>query len=156
MTANNVWNHMQKHLFIGGLRENLRAEVLKISTATLIETLMQASKAKLIHNKQMHKIFAVEDLVQQHETQNDKELDTDEIMAINCWRAKCGKWPITKTPTGIKCYKCNKMGHMSRDCRAPRRRQFQEHKDNWGNNQRTGKHRRPILHPVPEQHQWRS
>ena len=120
-------NHIQKYLFIGGLRESLRLDVLKTKTITLADALKEASKSELIHKKQ-GKIFSIEEEL---EDGNDPDLDEDEIAAINHRRMRMGKRPLKKrfgnrnaTNDEIKCYNCNRMGHIAKNCNAPRRRQI--------------------------------
>ena len=112
-------NHMQKYLFIGGLREPIRTDVLKEATPTLAAALKEASKSELIHKKH-GKIFSLEEDL---EDNHDLDLDEDEIAAINHRRMRMGKRPFRKrNPADIKCYNCNKRGHISKNCNAPRQR----------------------------------
>jgi hypothetical protein len=114
-----VRNHMQKYLFIGGLKEPIRTDVLKETTTTLAQALKEASKSELIHKKQ-GKIFSLDDDMEENQ---DLDLDEDEIAAINHRRMRMGKRPFRKrNPTDIKCYNCNKRGHISKNCTAPRQR----------------------------------
>jgi len=120
-TLDQVRNHMQKYLFIGGLRDSLRTDVLKTTTATLAEALKEASKTELIHKKQPSKIFAIEDGEETEET--FAELDEEEIMAINQRRQRMGKKLIRRRDSpNVKCYNCNKMGHIAKNCSMPRRK----------------------------------
>lgn len=115
-------NHMQKYLFIGGLKENVRTEVLKSAPTTLSDALKEACKSELIHAKQNSRIFALEDGSDEHA---ELDLDEDEIAAINQRRFRMGKKPLAKrrfNATEIKCYNCNRMGHISKNCTAPRRK----------------------------------
>ena len=120
-------NHIQKYLFIGGLRESLRLDVLKAKTISLADALKEASKSELIHKKQ-GKIFSIEEEL---EESNEPDLDDEEIAAINHRRMKMGKRPFKKrfgnrnmTNEEVKCYNCNRMGHIAKNCNAPRRRQI--------------------------------
>ena len=54
-----VRNHIQMYLFIGGLKEPIRTDVLKRGTSSLAEALKEASKSELIH-KEQNKIFYFE------------------------------------------------------------------------------------------------
>jgi hypothetical protein len=57
-----IRNHIQKYLFIGGLKESIRTDVLKATTSSLTEALIEASKYELIQKKQNQtKIFMIED-----------------------------------------------------------------------------------------------
>ncbi len=60
-TYDEVRNHIQKYLFIGGLRENLRIEVQKTEPTSLAEALKAVSKAELILKKESSKIFSVDE-----------------------------------------------------------------------------------------------
>jgi hypothetical protein len=134
---------MQKYLFIGGLRENIRTEVLKIAPATLTDALKEASKTELILKKQPSKIFSLDDNAEAD--QGETDLEEDEIMAINQRRFRLGKKPLNRRRPGnygnnsneIKCYNCNKMGHISKNCTAPRRKPIRaiQEENNEDNNQ---------------------
>jgi len=120
-------NHIQKYLFIGGLRESLRLDVLKAKTISLADALKEASKSELIHKKQ-GKIFSIEEEL---EESNEPDLDDEEIAAINHRRMKMGKRPFKKrfgnrnmTNEEVKCYNCNRMGHIAKNCNAPRKGQI--------------------------------
>jgi Retrotransposon gag protein/Zinc knuckle len=139
-TYEDVRNHMQKYLFIGGLRENIRVEVLKVTPTTLADALKEACKAELILKKQNNRIFAIED---ENNEQAETDLDDDEIMAINRRRQRLGKRPIVRRRPGnnanpnananandIKCYNCNRMGHISKNCTAPRRKPIKAIEEN--------------------------
>ncbi len=131
----NVRNHIQKYLFIGGLRENLRIEVQKTEPTSLAEALKAAGKTELILKRETSKIFSVEDNPLTPTGNDDDDLDDEEIAALNAWRAKRGKKPMQRRNTNlqdVKCYNCNKMGHISRNCRAPRKavRSMDEQRNN--------------------------
>lgn len=116
-TKDIVRNHIQRYLFIGGLRENIRTEVLKDNGVTLAEALKAASKTELILKRDGNKIFSVDE----DATPGDLDgfLDPEELMAINNWRARKGRKPLQRTP--MICYNCNKPGHISKNCTAPRK-----------------------------------
>jgi Retrotransposon gag protein/Zinc knuckle len=122
-TYEDVRNHLQRYLFIGGLRENLRIEVLKTSPLALVDALKDASKAELIQKRQGNKIFAIGDDTEEQD-HGYSDLEEDEIAAINQRRFRMGKKPLMKrrNNSDIKCYNCNRMGHISKNCQAPRRK----------------------------------
>ncbi len=57
-------------------------------------------------------------------------MDNEEIAAINQWRIRLGKKPMSRkrfNPSGsnaneVKCYNCKKMGHIAKNCNAPRQK----------------------------------
>jgi Retrotransposon gag protein/Zinc knuckle len=113
--GNIVREQIQKYLFIGGLKESIRTDVQKTTASSLAEALKEASKSELIHKKQ-NKIFAIGE---EDDAQTDLDLDDDEIAAINQRRYRMGKKPIRRrTPSEMKCYNCNKNGHIARQCRS--------------------------------------
>jgi hypothetical protein len=127
-THDDLRDHIQKFLFIGGLRETLRQEVQKIKTTELHEALKEACQTELIYQKPTTsaKTFAIDD----SDDNYDNDMDDDEIAAINQRRLRLGKKPMSKkrfNPNGfnsseVKCYNCNKMGHIAKNCSAPRRK----------------------------------
>jgi hypothetical protein len=127
-THDDLRDHIQKFLFVGGLRETLRQEVQKIKTTELHEALQEACRTELIYQKPATntKIFAVDD----SDDGFDNDMDDEEIAAINQRRLKMGKKPMSRkryNPNGtnaseVKCYNCNKMGHIAKNCNAPRRK----------------------------------
>jgi len=141
-------NHIQKYLFIGGLRESLRLDVLKAKTISLADALKEASKSELIHKKQ-GKIFSIEEEL---EESNEPDLDDEEIAAINHRRMKMGKRPFKKrfgnrntTNEEVKCYNCNRMGHIAKNCNAPRRRQIRAIDDGEATETESMEQPQPIM-----------
>jgi len=115
-----VRNHIQMYLFIGGLKEPIRTDVLKRGTSSLAEALKEASKSELIH-KEQNKIFYFEEKARA-QNPNELDLEDEEIAAINQRRIRMGKKPFREhNPLKIECYNCNKMGHIAKYCNAPRR-----------------------------------
>jgi hypothetical protein len=90
-TYDNLRNHIQKQLFTGGLKESICVEVLKAQSATLMDSLKEASKVELILKKPVNQLFAIDETEDEHET----DLDEDEIMAIN----QCDETVTTATAT---------------------------------------------------------
>jgi hypothetical protein len=140
-TYSDLRNHIQKQLFTGGLKESLRVEVLKAQSATLMDSLKEASKVKLILKKPAnHRLFAIDET---DDDEHETDLDEDEIMAINQRQKRMGKRPIrgqrnnfsgnnngnSNQSNDIKCYNCNKLGHISKNCNAPRRKPIQSIQD---------------------------
>jgi hypothetical protein len=142
--------HVLKNLFISGLREDLRKEVLRHTITTLTQAKEQARKAEFLHatgqleNRGISSL-AIEEMVcsiEQVVQLDDKELNEDElcdeeIAVINHVRHRRGKkllrFPRRRiaatgagTPRGPfngKCFNCDKVGHLARNCLQPRREQ---------------------------------
>jgi hypothetical protein len=115
-TFEELRNHMQKFLFIAGLRERIRTEVLKVSPTTLVEALKEASKFELIFKWHTNRVSSNKVV--------EFDLDKEEIMAINRRRFRLGKPPLVRCKCNAsdeKCFHCNKMGQTSKTCTAPRR-----------------------------------
>ncbi len=126
---------------MGGLKESIRVEVLKAQSSTLIYSLKEASKVELILKKLVNRLFAID---KTNDYEHETDLDKDEIMAINQQRKRMGKRPIrgrqnkfggnnnngnSGQTNDIKCYNCNKLGHISKNCTAPRRKPIRSIQD---------------------------
>ena len=129
-----------KHqLFVAGLREPLRSEVMKEGKATLGEAVDFADELEAIHRKNDKTVNAIyeedENTTANHakENFNADELADDEIEAINAIRQRNGKKPFMKkrnfTPrpgnnssnnggNTIKCRYCKKPNHMQKECKS--------------------------------------
>jgi len=137
--------YIKHQLFVAGLREPLRSEVMKEGKATLGETVDLADELESIYKKNERTVNAViaeenEDAVADKEILNIDELDDDELEAINSIRRKAGKKPFFRKNGNnrfnsgnnsnnhsnngnnpMKCRYCKKPNHMQKDCRARRR-----------------------------------
>jgi|GEM_PF-5404293 len=137
--------HFHRYMFISGLREDLRSEVLRHEVKTLDEAKEQARRAEFLRNQNQLKPAAISaifvdelsallDQVMSLDArdEDEEELRDEEIAAINAYRGKKGRKPYRGGPrrrvaaqsnshSTIKCFNCDKMGHMARNCRAPKR-----------------------------------
>jgi DNA-binding protein H-NS len=136
--------YIKHQLFVAGLREPLRSEVMKEGKATLGETVDLADELESIYRKNERTVNAViteenEDAAAYKEIFNIDELDDDELEAINSIRQKSGKKPFFRKNSHnrhnngnnsngnnngnnpVKCRYCKKPNHMQKDCRARRR-----------------------------------
>jgi hypothetical protein len=159
-TYNNLRNHVQKQLFTGGLKESIRVEVLKAQSATLMDSLKEASKVKLILKKPANRLFAIDET---DDDEHENDLDEDEIMAINQRRKRMGKRPINGRRNNfggnnsnnngqtnvIKCYNCNRLGHISKNCMAPRKKPIRSIQDEQ-NEQENGGRQSDAINSIQE------
>jgi len=137
--------HFHRYMFISGLREDLRSEVLRHDVRTLDDAKEQARRAEFLRNQNQLKPAAISaifvdelsallDQVMSLDArdEDEEELRDEEIAAINAYRGKKGRKPYRGGPrrrvaaqsnsnSTIKCFNCDKMGHMARNCRAPKR-----------------------------------
>ena len=136
---------LKHQLFLAGLREPMRTELMKAGKATLAEAVDHAVELENIYKKDNRTISAiaeeVEDVVN---VDNDQaELDDDELEMINAIRRRFGKKPFqrrnnssnnhnngrrnnhnnsgSRNNGSIKCRYCQKMGHMQKECRSRQR-----------------------------------
>ena len=119
-----------KHqLFLAGLREPLRSEVMKEGKATLGEAVDFADELESIYRKNERTVNVVEKTESAASDVIDiEDLEDDELEAINLIRRKTGKKPFLRkrhngnnngsNGGGIKCRYCQKMGHMQKECRS--------------------------------------
>jgi hypothetical protein len=143
-------NHIQKYLFVGGLRETLRTDVLKVAPSNLIDAFKEACKSEVIHKRQNSSVFAIED-IQDNEAPDD--LDEEEIAAINQRRFKMGKRPLTRrrfNAAEVKCYNCNKMGHISKNCTAPRKKPIRAISDDKTEDESNTGHEHPGVNAIQD------
>lgn len=137
--------HVQKNLFISGMRESLKTAVLRAPPATLEDAKEAARKAEFIEGtpnlRTSLPIAAIEtngELTAMLESimslepadTDEEELQEQEIAVINNWRKARGRKPFNRNvfrrrngPSGPfqgKCHNCDKTGHMARYCKAPR------------------------------------
>jgi len=135
--------HLQRNIFISCLREELRTEVLRHDTNTLDEAKEQAQRAEFLSSRNQQKPAAIsaiymdelEALLDQimcleAKDEDEEEIREEEIAAINAYRTRKGRKPIrggfrrrisAQTPFTGKCFNCDKVGHISRNCRQPLR-----------------------------------
>ena len=121
-----------RQLFIAGLRDSIRSEVMKAGHEGLQDTLNVARETETVLEdveKRTQKVTAI------HRDEEDDDenlsqmgdLDEDELEAINQIRTRNGKppfrrgfrknWvPKNRTKTTIICRFCKKPGHMQKEC----------------------------------------
>lgn len=122
-----------KHqLFKAGLRDDLRAEVMKAGKETLLDSKKLAVELEVINNdKKGRSVAAV--TADTHEAtaeEEEEELQEDELAYINALRYQKGRPPFRtggfrpKAPNGgnggtrdVVCRHCGAKGHFQRDCR---------------------------------------
>jgi hypothetical protein len=134
--------HTVKNMFISGLRENLRAAVLNGSITTLKEAKEAAKKAECLQGCEKPKptmsmweeVSAVMDTVIEVEDRGEEDDDfhEEEVAAINNWRIRHRRRPVKWTPRRRpfgqpqgpfqgKCHNCDRVGHIARNCKEPRK-----------------------------------
>jgi len=136
--------HTAKNMFISGLRENLRAAVLNGPITTLKEVKEAAKKAECLQGCEKLKptmsmweeVSAVMDTVIDIEDRGEEDDDfhEEEVAAINNWRIRHRRRPVKWTPRRRpfgqnqgpfqgKCHNCDRVGHIARNCKEPRKNQ---------------------------------
>jgi hypothetical protein len=135
--------HTHKNIFVSGLRENLRAAVLNHAIPTLKDAKEEARKAECLQGAERAKptsgmweeVSAIMDTVLEVDDRGDEDDDfhEEEVAAINNWRARHRRRPVKWTPRRRfggnngpfqgKCHNCDKVGHIARNCREPKRSQ---------------------------------
>jgi hypothetical protein len=132
--------HFQKAIFIAGLRDEIKSQILKdrdarktlSSAKTAAQAMEYVELAK--HRTSTNPVLAMkemEDEIDQigEEEDVDEEVAEEEIALINKYRARIGKRPMRRGGNrgggGVrftgKCFNCDRPGHRSSDCRQPRR-----------------------------------
>lgn len=130
-----------KHqLFLAGLREPLRSDVMKEGKATLGESIDLAAELEAISRKNEKTIAVIQEEEEGPTTSgemiNIDDLDDDELEAVNLIRKRSGKKPFFRKNgnsrsfnrngngngnSSIKCRYCKKQGHMQKECHSRRR-----------------------------------
>lgn len=132
---------LKHQLFIAGLREPLRSEVMKAGKASLHESVDFAEELESIYRKEGKTVSAVIEDVEAEPEKEEEELTEEDLEAINLIRRRNGKPPFRgnfRRPTGasrpptngnnyngskpaVQCRYCKKSGHMQKECRSRRR-----------------------------------
>jgi hypothetical protein len=131
--------HFQKAIFIAGLRDELKSQILTNKDARKTLTTARAA-AQTLEYVEMAKrrtstnpvsaMKEMEDEIDQigQDDNAEDEIAEDEIALINKYRARVGRRPMRRGGSrGVggrftgKCFNCNLTGHRSSDCRQPKR-----------------------------------
>ena len=109
-------------IFVGGLKNELRDELLKKEPATLEAALDEARKAELrMRDEKRPRGTAVTSIEAEEEEMLIGEEEVDHIEAINMIRRRMGKRPLPYRVSGQggnrKCHYCKKPGHFIKFCR---------------------------------------
>ena len=120
-------------MFLAGLHEKIPSKVLESGKTMPYDIYKKAVEIETIEEDKKVKVSPVvvtavsyEDSTPANATEN-KDLDEEELQAINPIRAQKGKAPYRKsgpnggTPKTIQCRYCNKFGHMQKVCKARQR-----------------------------------
>jgi len=139
---------VHKNLFISGLREDIRTNVLNHPIPDLRTAKEEARRAEfllantkpIVSSQTFDELASAMDTVMSIDPQenDEEELHEEEIAAINNWRIRRGRKPMrwnnrrrtggygasnNNTPFQGKCHNCDRTGHMARQCREPKRNQ---------------------------------
>lgn len=148
-TLKKAMKHVQKNLFISGMRESLKTAVLRTPPASLEDAKEAGRKAEFIEgqkgsqtsvsisaietNRELSEMLeSIMSLDTPEEEDQEDQLQEQEIAVINNWRRSRGRRPLSNRfntrrrtggpagPFSGKCHNCDKVGHMARYCKAPR------------------------------------
>lgn len=131
--------HFQKAIFIAGLRDEIKSQILTNEDAR--KTLLSAKKAAQTmeyvdvakRRTSTNPVLAMKEMEDEidrigEEEDVDEEVAEEEIALINKYRARIGRRPMRRGGNrggGVrftgKCFNCNQPGHRSLDCRQPKR-----------------------------------
>lgn len=121
---------LKHQLFLAGLREPLRSEVMKEGKATIGEAVDFADELESIYRKNERSIAVI---AEEREDDDVGDLNDEELEAVNAIRKRMGKKPFVKknygsggnrtqsNGNGVQCRYCKKIGHMQRECRSRKR-----------------------------------
>lgn len=140
--VNDMEMFLKHQLFLAGMREPMRTELMKAGKPTLAESVDHAVELENIYKKDGKTIFAISEEKDADDVTADVEptdLDDEELEMINAIRKRFGKKPFARRDNGrhnntrrnyngnggnnsnnggIKCRYCQKIGHMQKVCKS--------------------------------------